>query len=70
MAVVHTTRCPSGRVSRTYGFPGGGGRWAEAGIAQAGFLGGVKARVALALALACGLDQAAIRELFEAEPLA
>ena len=54
-------------VSSTYGFPGGGGTWAEAGVVQAGFLGGVKARVALALALGCGLDEAGIRALFDAE---
>ena len=65
VAVVHTTRCPAGRVSSTYGFPGGGGTWAEAGIIGAGFLGGPKARVALALALGCGLDTDELRALFD-----
>jgi L-asparaginase len=64
VVVVHTTRCPSGRVSPTYGFPGGGGTWAEAGVIQAGFLGGPKARVALALGIACGLDDRELRVLF------
>jgi L-asparaginase len=62
--VVHTTRCPSGRVSATYGFPGGGGTWHAAGAIPAGFLGGPKARVALALGLASGLDEPSIRQLF------
>jgi L-asparaginase len=63
--VVQATRVPSGRVSSTYGFPGGGGNWARAGIIQAGYLGGPKARVALALAIGCGLDRPALRALFE-----
>lgn len=62
--VVHTTRCPSGRVSSTYGFPGGGGTWAAAGAIPAGFLGGPKGRVALALGLGSGLDEAGLYTLF------
>jgi L-asparaginase len=52
-------------VSSTYGFPGGGGTWAAAGVIQAGFLGGPKARMALMLALASGLESEEIGQLFE-----
>lgn len=62
--VVLTTRCPSGRVSAGYGFPGGGATWEAAGAIFAGFLGGPKARIALGLALGAGLDDAGLRTLF------
>jgi L-asparaginase len=63
--IVLTTRCPSGRVSPSYGFPGGGAHWIDAGAIPAGFLGGPKARIALALGLGAGLDDAGLRRLFE-----
>jgi L-asparaginase len=62
--VVLTTRCPSGRVSEGYGFPGGGATWIRAGAIPAGFLGGPKARIALALGLGAGLDDRGLRALF------
>lgn len=62
--VVLATRCQSGRVSGGYGFPGGGAQWIAAGAIPAGFLGGPKARVALALGLGAGLDDAGLRRLF------
>jgi len=62
--VVLTTRCPAGRVSAGYGFPGGGQTWIAAGAIPAGFLGGPKARIALALGLAAGLDDRGLRALF------
>jgi L-asparaginase len=62
--VVLTTRCPSGRVSSGYGFPGGGATWIRAGAIPAGFLGGPKARVALALGLGVELDGRELRALF------
>lgn len=62
--VVLTTRSPSGRASAGYGFPGGGATWVRAGAILAGYLGGPKARVALALALGAGLDEAGLRALF------
>ncbi len=62
--VVLATRVPSGRVSGGYGFPGGGARWLDAGAIPAGTLSGPKARVALALGLGAGLDDAALRRLF------
>jgi L-asparaginase len=62
--VVLTTRCGSGTVSPVYGFPGGGAEWIASGAIPAGILGGPKARVALALGLGTGLDDAGLRALF------
>ncbi len=62
--VVLTTRAPSGRASAGYGFPGGGSTWVQAGAILAGYLGGPKARIALALGLGAGLDEAGLRALF------
>ena len=62
--VVLTTRAPAGRVRPAYGFPGGGASWERAGAIFAGYLGGPKARVALALGLGAGLDRAGLAELF------
>ena len=39
MPVVLATRCVSGQVSASYGFPGGGARWIAAGAIPAGSLG-------------------------------
>ena len=61
--VVHATRCPAGRASGGYGFPGGGATWLRAGAIPCGFLGGPKARIALALGLGAGLDDAGLRAL-------
>lgn len=65
IAVVLTTRAGAGRAGRAYAFPGGGARWAEAGALFAGYLGGPKARVALALALGAGLRGAALAEFLD-----
>jgi len=54
--VVLTTRAPAGRAGTGYAFPGGGATWARAGALFAGYLGGPKARIALALGLGAGLD--------------
>ena len=62
--VVLTTRSPSGRARPAYGFPGGGAAWERAGAILAGYLGGTKARVALALGLGAGLEDAGLRALF------
>ncbi len=61
--VALASRCVSGRVSPGYGFPGGGARWIAAGAMPAGWLGGPKARIALALGLGAGLDDAGLRLL-------
>jgi L-asparaginase len=62
--VVLTTRCAAGRASGDYAFPGGGATWVRAGAIPAGYLGGPKARVALALAIGAGLDRAGLEALF------
>lgn len=62
--VVLASRAPAGRVAAAYGFPGGGARWIAAGAIPAGFLTPVKARIALALGLGAGLDDAGLRALF------
>jgi L-asparaginase len=64
--VVLTTRCPSGRARPAYGFPGGGVSWQRAGAVFGGFLGGLKARVLLSLALGAGEGVDEIRAHFEA----
>jgi L-asparaginase len=55
--VALTTRCPAGRASSDYAFPGGGRTWVDAGAMLAGYLGGPKARVALAVGIGAGLDR-------------
>ena len=64
--VVLVTRCVGGRVSPTYGGPGGGrGLW-DRGVIPGGDLTGPKARVALMFALGAGLDLSALRQFFAA----
>jgi L-asparaginase len=63
IAVVLTTRAPAGRAGTGYAFPGGGATWAEAGALFAGYLGGPKARIALALGLGAGLRGPALAAL-------
>lgn len=47
-----------------YGFPGGSSTCSEAGAVFAGTLGGLKNRVALALALGAQMDRDAVVGLF------
>lgn len=61
--VVLATRCASGSVGPLYGFAGGGRSWLEAGAIMAGTRSGPKARIALALGIAAGLDEAALGRL-------
>ena len=63
--VALTTRCASGPVGPFYGFPGGGRSWQDAGAIMAGTLSGPKARMALALGIGAGLDQASLVALFD-----
>jgi len=63
--VVLASRCVSGQVSPSYGFPGGGAQWIAAGAIPAGSLGALQARVLLALGLGAGLDAPGLHELFE-----
>jgi len=68
LPVVLTTRCPAGRATDAYAFPGGGATWLAAGALAAGYLGGPKARVALALGLGAGLERDALRDLLAGPP--
>ena len=52
--VMLTTRCPSGRVTPGYAFPGGSSQWWEAGAIFSGTLDALKARVLLALGIGAG----------------
>jgi L-asparaginase len=58
--VAHATRCPAGRASADYAFPGGGAEWVRAGAIPVGHLCAIKTRVALALGIGAGLDRAAL----------
>ncbi|HEY7025802.1 MAG TPA: asparaginase [Candidatus Limnocylindrales bacterium] len=60
--VVLTTRCATGSVAPAYAFPGGGATWQRAGAIMSAF-DGPKSRVALALGLACGLDESELASL-------
>jgi L-asparaginase len=60
--VVLSTRCPTGQVEPMYAFPGGGALWQRAGAILSDY-DGPKSRVALALALACGLARDDIARL-------
>jgi L-asparaginase len=64
--VVLTTRCPSGRPLRGYGFPGGSTQWWEAGAIFSGTLDALKARLVLALGLGAGTDRATLVRIFQA----
>ena len=61
--VIHATRCPAGRASAAYAFPGGGAEWVRAGAIPVGHLCAIKARVALALGIGAGLDRDGIAAL-------
>ena len=61
--VVLATRCPAGAAGTGYAFPGGGATWQRAGALLAGHLTGPKARIALALGLAAGLDRGGLERL-------
>ncbi|AGP36654.1 asparaginase [Sorangium cellulosum] len=63
--VVLSSRCPGGRVTPTYGAPGGGRRLEGLGVIAAGALSGPKARLALMFALGAGLDAAGLRAYFD-----
>ncbi len=67
--VAHATRCPAGRASAAYAFPGGGAEWVRAGAIPVGHLCAIKARVALALGIGAGLDRDGLAALL-ADPTA
>jgi len=66
--VVLASRCPAGRATTDYAFPGGGATWARAGAIVAGRLCAPKVRVAVALGLGAGLDRDGLGKLL-ADPL-
>ena len=55
--VALASRCPAGRATAGYAFPGGGATWLRAGALPVGHLCALKARVALALGIGAGLDR-------------
>jgi len=61
--VALASRCPAGRATAGYAFPGGGANWIRAGALPVGHLCALKARVALALGLGAGLDREALIRL-------
>jgi L-asparaginase len=66
--VALASRCPGGRATAGYAFPGGGATWLRAGALPVGQLCAVKARVALALGIGAGLDRAGLVALL-ADPI-
>jgi L-asparaginase len=68
LPVALTTRAPAGRASAAYAFPGGGATWVRAGAMLTGYLGGPKARIALALGIGAGLDRDGLAALL-ADPV-
>jgi len=66
--VALASRCPGGRASAGYAFPGGGATWLRAGALPVGHLCALKARVALALGLGSGLDRAGLIALLADPP--
>jgi L-asparaginase len=55
--VALASRCPGGRATGAYAFPGGGATWIRAGALPVGHLCALKTRVAFALGLGGGLDR-------------
>ena len=66
--VALASRCPGGRATAGYAFPGGGATWIRAGALPVGNLCALKARVALALGLGAGLDRDGLAALL-ADPI-
>ncbi|MDW7678624.1 MAG: asparaginase, partial [Bacillota bacterium] len=63
--VVMVSRCPTGRVLGTYGYPGGGKGLRDLGVIFGGDLPGQKARIKLMLALGMTQEREAVRHIFE-----
>src|SRR6185503_18595317 len=67
--VALASRCPGGRATAAYAFPGAGATWLRAGALPVGTLCALKVRVALALGLGAGLDRDSLIALL-ADPAA
>ena len=65
VVVVMVSRCPTGRVLGTYGYPGGGKELRDLGVILGGDLPGQKARIKLMLALGVNQESNIIRHIFE-----
>lgn len=63
--VIITSRTQGGRVGHTYGYPGGGRRLEEMGAIFGGSRRAQQARIDLMLALGAGMDESAIRSMFD-----
>ncbi len=63
--VVIVSRCPSGRVLDSYGYPGGGKNLRDLGSIFGGNLNGQKARIKLMLALGKTSSMTEIKHIFE-----
>lgn len=63
--VVIVSRCPTGRVLDTYGYPGAGKTLRDIGAIFGSNLPGQKSRIKLMLALSVTKDMEKIREMFE-----
>jgi L-asparaginase len=61
--VALASRCPGGRATAGYAFPGGGATWLRAGALPVGHLCALKARVALALGIGAELDRTGLAAL-------
>jgi len=61
--VALASRCPGGRATAGYAFPGGGATWIRAGALPVGNLCAPKARVAMALGLGAGLGRDGLIDL-------
>jgi L-asparaginase len=63
--VVVCSRCWGGRVAPVYGYEGGGAKLHAAGAIFSPWLGGLKSRIALTLALSAGMSAAELRAMFD-----
>jgi L-asparaginase len=61
--VALASRCPGGRATAAYAFPGAGATWLRAGAMPVGTLCALKVRVALALGIGAGLDRGGLINL-------
>lgn len=65
LVLVLVSRCPTGRVLGTYGYPGGGKELKDLGVVFGGDLPGQKARIKLMLALGATRNMEEIRRIFQ-----
>jgi len=65
IVIVIVSKCPSGRVMSSYGYPGGGKNLRDLGVIFGGELSGEKARIKLMLALGATSDMEFIQNMFE-----